>query len=148
MRIAIPQWQGRVSPVFDVAATLLVVEADGASEVKRQEFALTTTDPDKRAQQVVQLAADVLICGAISWPLELALHSAGVQVISQICGQVDEVIRSFLANTLANGAFWMPGCCRRRRFRGGQVHRCGWPDGQTQMPAGPRRRMRRNRNRN
>ncbi len=82
MRIAIPQWQGRVSPVFDVAANMLIVEVADAREVGRREVAVTATDPAKRAQQVAQLPANVLICGAISWPLELALRSAGVQVIS------------------------------------------------------------------
>lgn len=129
MRIAIPQWQSRVSPVFDVAASLLLVEIDGTGEVGRQEVPLTAVDPTKRAQQVAQLPADVLICGAISWPLELALNSAGVQVISQICGQVDEVMRSFLLGDLENDAFRMPGCCgRRRRARRGQRRRRPDPD--------------------
>jgi predicted Fe-Mo cluster-binding NifX family protein len=124
MRIAIPQWQGRVSPVFDVATNLLLIEVADAGEVGRREEALTATDPNRRAQQVAQLAPQVLICGAISWPLELALRSLGVQVISQICGQVDEVVRCFLLGELANGAFRMPGCCGRRRFRGGREGGC------------------------
>jgi predicted Fe-Mo cluster-binding NifX family protein len=124
MRIAIPQWQGRVSPVFDVAANLLLVEFDGTGEVGRQEVTLTAVDPTRRAQQVAQLPTDVLICGAISWPLELALRSAGVQVISQICGEVDEVMRSFLLGDLENDTFRMPGCCgRRRRARHGARRR-------------------------
>jgi predicted Fe-Mo cluster-binding NifX family protein len=145
MRVAIPQWQGRVSPVFDVAANLLLIEIDHRREIGRQEIALTTTDPTRRARQVAQLPADVLICGAISWPLELALRSSGVRVIPQICGQVDEVVRSFLLGDLAKDAFRMPGCCGRRRFRGGQGS--GWPleDEQTQTSERRPRRMRRNR---
>lgn len=118
MRIAIPHWQSRVSPVFDVAERLLLVEVADAREVGRQEVALTSVDPVRRAQQVAQLRSDVLICGAISWPLELALRSAGVQVIAQICGQVDDVVQSFLLGGLENDAFQMPGCCGWRRFRG------------------------------
>lgn len=125
MRIAIPQWQSRVSPVFDVAENLLLIEVADTHEVGRREVSLTTTDPTRRARQVAQLPADVLICGAISWPLEVALRSAGVQVISQICGQVDEVMRSFLLGDLDNDAFRMPGCCGRRRRgrRGGRLRR-------------------------
>ena len=142
MRIAIPQWQSRVSPVFDVAANLLLVEVTDACEVGRQEVPLTATDPTRRAQQVAHLAANVLICGAISRPLELALHSAGVQVISQICGQVDEVLRSFLVGGLANDAFRMPGCCGRRRFRGGREGDCTREDERTKVTE-PRPRCRR-----
>lgn len=145
MRIAIPQWQGRVSPVFDVAANMLIVEVADAREVGRREVAVTATDPAKRAQQVAQLPANVLICGAISWPLELALRSAGVQVISQICGQVDEVMRSFLQGNLDNKAFRMPGCCGRRRFRGGRGNRYQLDDKQTSRVERGSGRMRRNR---
>jgi predicted Fe-Mo cluster-binding NifX family protein len=145
MRIAIPQWQGRVSPVFDVAENLLLVEVAGTHEIGRQEVAMTAVDPTKRAQQVAHLPADVLICGAISWPLELALRSAGVGVISQICGQVDEVMRSFLLGELANDAFRMPGCCGRHRFRGGRGSGCPREDEQTPAPERRPGRMRRNR---
>ena len=143
MRIAIPQWQGRVSPVFDVAGTLLVVEVADGHQIERQEVTLTATDPTRRAEQVAQLPADVLICGAISWPLEVALRSAGVQVISQICGEVDEVMRSFLVGDIESDAFRMPGCCGRRRFRGGRGSGCSQGDDRTQVAGGRRRRMRR-----
>lgn len=115
MRVAIPQWQGRVSPVFDVAASLLLVEVADSQEVRRQEVALTTTDPTKRARQVAGLGAEYLICGAISRPLELALLSAGVKVIPHICGGVEEVLAAYRQHTLTDEAFLMPGCCGRRR---------------------------------
>jgi predicted Fe-Mo cluster-binding NifX family protein len=143
MNVAIPQWQGRVSPVFDVAANLVLIEVADTREVGRQEVVLTATDPTKRARQVAQLPANVLICGAISWPLELALGSVGVKVISQICGQVEEVMQSFLLGNLENDAFRMPGCCGRRRFRGGRGHGCTRQDGHRPMLMEQHRRIRR-----
>jgi predicted Fe-Mo cluster-binding NifX family protein len=143
MRVAIPQWQGRVSPVFDVAGTLLLVEVADGGEIGRQEVTLTTTDPTRRAEQVARLPADVLICGAISWPLEVALRSAGVQVISQICGQVNDVMHSFLVGDIESDAFRMPGCCGRRRFRGRRGSGCSQGDDRKQAEGGRRRRMRR-----
>lgn len=145
MRIAIPHWQGRVSPVFDVAGNLLLVEVVDAQEVGRRDVALSVADPTLRARQVAELPADVLVCGAISWPLELALQSAGVKVISQICGQVEEVMQSFLAGTLEDGAFLMPGCCGRRRFRGGRGGGCWQENGCDEASRGRPRRMGRNR---
>lgn len=118
MRIAIPSWQGRISPVFDVAKTLLLVDVDGSRELGRNERRVVHVDPLARARGVAELGANVLICGAISWPLEMALTSAGVRVIPQTCGPVDDVLEAFLRGQLTNNAFLMPGCCgRRRRFR-------------------------------
>ena len=145
MRIAIPHWQGRVSPVFDVAGSLLLVDVTDKREVGRRDVPLTVADPALRARQVADLPTDVLICGAISWPLELALQSAGVEVVSQICGQVEEVMQSFLAETLEDGAFLMPGCCGRRRFRGGRGGGCWQSNGCDEASRGRPRRMGRNR---
>jgi predicted Fe-Mo cluster-binding NifX family protein len=120
MKVAIPHWQGRVSPVFDAASRLLLVEAMEGGESGRAEWVLSATDPAMRAGELQRSGADVLICGAISRPLEVAVTAAGIRVIAQICGQVEEVISAFLGGRLSDPVYLMPGCCgRRRRFRGG-----------------------------
>jgi predicted Fe-Mo cluster-binding NifX family protein len=119
MRVAVPNWTDRVSPVFDVARRLLVVDFGGGGEVSRQEAAIDDTELAGRANRVLQLGVDVLICGAISMPLEAMLASAGVRVIPHTCGTVEEVLRAFASGRLTDERFLMPGCCgRRRRFRG------------------------------
>ena len=117
MNIAIPQWQGRVSPVFDGAGRVLVVEIRDGAEQARRELALDSDDPNFRVARLIGADAEVLICGAISWPLEMALASAGIEVISQTCGDVEAVLAAFAAGQLPQEAFLMPGCCRRRRGR-------------------------------
>lgn len=119
MRVAIPTWDERVSPVFDVAKRLLVVDIEGDVEVSREEAGLEGAQLMPRARRVAELGVDVLICGAISQPLEAMLASAGVRVIPQTCGPAEDVFRAFVSGQLADNAFLMPGCCgRRRRFRG------------------------------
>jgi len=126
MKVAIPQWQGRVSPVFDVAGSVLLVDVAGRQVLRREERALTASEPLKRAEQVRQLGADVLVCGAISLPLEASLSYAGVQVIAFTCGTVEEVLAAFMNGQLNGKAFLMPGCRgRRRRFLARR--RRGWP---------------------
>lgn len=123
MRVALPTWDGRVSPVFDVAKRLLVVDVERDTEIDRSEVDLEGTRLAARASRVTALGVHVLICGAISWPLEAMLTSAGMRVIPQTCGPVEDVLRAFFAGQVASEAFLMPGCCgRRRRFRGGRRH--------------------------
>ena len=118
MKVAIPHWRDRVSPVFDVASILLVVDVADGGALRREQRSLTASDPLKRAKQVAQLGTEVLICGAISWPLEIALSSAGVRVVPFTCGEVEEVLSAFMNGKLTGGAFLMPGCCGwRRRLR-------------------------------
>jgi len=124
MKVAIPTWTGRVSPVFDVARRVLVVTLEGDHEVSREETAIEETQLVARAKHVTQLGVDVLICGAISMPLEAMLASAGMRVIPHICGPVEDVLLAFASGRLTDEMFLMPGCCgRRRRFRG--RHRVG-----------------------
>jgi len=123
MKVGIPDWQGRISPVFDVAAHLLVAEADGGQVAERQTLSLRSDDVYERAAIVAGLGVDVLICGAISWPLELALTNVGVEVIPQTCGETEQVLTAFAAGRFGQDAFLMPGSCgRRRRPRGQDRH--------------------------
>jgi len=115
MKVAIPCWQGRVSPVLDVASSALLVTLDWGRETARQDVSVQGTDALHRAQHISHLGADTVICGAISRPLELALHSVGVAVIAHICGPVDDVLTAFMDERLNEDAYLMPGCCRRRR---------------------------------
>jgi predicted Fe-Mo cluster-binding NifX family protein len=118
MRIAVPHWQGRVSPVFDSAGNVLVIDIEGGQELQRVERQLTRTDTLGRAGEFLKLGADVLICGAISAPLEAALVCSNIRVIGFVCGSIGEVLGAYLNGQLANPAFGMPGVSSRRRRLG------------------------------
>jgi predicted Fe-Mo cluster-binding NifX family protein len=121
MRIAIPIWQGRISPVFDVAGQLLLVELADGREVARQEHVLRDTTAEERASLLAELGVKTLICAGVSQPLETGLNDRGIRVIAAICGNVEEVLAAFVAKHLGEERFAMPGCCRqrKRRHRGG-----------------------------
>jgi predicted Fe-Mo cluster-binding NifX family protein len=117
MRIAIPQWQGRISPVFDVAVNLLLIDIERGQQIRREERRLLRTEPSARVAEFLSFEAEVLICGAISAPLQERLMAAGVRVVGFSCGMVDEVLAAFLNGSLTSRAFVMPGCqrcCRRK----------------------------------
>lgn len=114
MRIALPHWQGRISPVFDVADDLLLVDIEHLTELHRESRNLINQDPLRRAKEVVNLGTDILICGAISQVLEIALTGAGVKVFGFVCGDIEEIMRAFNAGDLLNPRFMMPG--RRRKI--------------------------------
>jgi len=118
VKVAIPHWQGRVSPVFDVAASVLVVVIDGEREVERGLTEVDIEDPKARATRLLELGIDVLICGAISWPLALAIESTGIQLIPQTCGDLESVLSAYIHGQLHQDTFLMPGCrgrCRQLR---------------------------------
>ena len=113
MRIAISVSDGRISPVFDVARRLLVVDIDEGRESSRMDNVLEDVELTAQARRVTDLGVDVLICGAVSLPLEKMLLAAGVDVIGRTCGEVEEVLRAFIAGEMTEQSFLMPGCCGR-----------------------------------
>ncbi|HUV12736.1 MAG TPA: hypothetical protein VMY18_03775 [Acidobacteriota bacterium] len=110
MRIAIPVWKERVSPVFDVAKHLLVVDIEDSTEVARVLKTLTADQLTDRAQYVADLAVEILICGAISRPLELILGARAVGVIPHVCGATEEILRALVGGRINDRRFLMPGC--------------------------------------
>ncbi len=110
MRVGITTWHDRISPVFDVARNLLVVEVQDGQEVDRQQVELKETAPNLRALEVGKLNLDVLICGAVSQPLENILGSLGIRVVARLCGEAEEILRAFISGGWTEEVFLMPGC--------------------------------------
>jgi predicted Fe-Mo cluster-binding NifX family protein len=127
MRVVLPVYGDRISPVLDVARRFVLLDVYRDNVVARREARINNADLVARAKRIVELGSHVLICGAISWPLESMLVSAGVRVIPNTCGSVDEVIAAFMAGQLTEQAFLMPGCTgQRRRFRHRRRGGRGW----------------------
>jgi predicted Fe-Mo cluster-binding NifX family protein len=114
MRIAIPIWRDRVSPVLDTAARLLLVETQNRTEADRFELVLEGGDLAKRCFRIGASKADILICGAVSRPFSRMLLAAGIQLIPDISGDAEEVLQAFLNGNLVQSKFLMPGCRRAR----------------------------------
>jgi predicted Fe-Mo cluster-binding NifX family protein len=123
MKVAVAHWQGRIAPVFDVSDNLYLIHCLEGRELRREKAILNHQDLFQRAEEVMSLEIQILICGAISYPLERALAAAGVRVIGFTCGDREDVLRAFLSGSLQRPCFRMPGWvprgrpirCRRRQ---------------------------------
>jgi predicted Fe-Mo cluster-binding NifX family protein len=129
--IAVPNCQGRVSPVLDVAARLVLVQLKGGAEVERKEIVLFERQPEGMVRSLKECGVKVVVCGAVSQGLLAALQQADIRVVPQVCGELDAVISAFRSGRLAQPEFAMPGCCgrvcggglRRRRRNGSRAAR-------------------------
>jgi predicted Fe-Mo cluster-binding NifX family protein len=71
----------------------------------------------RRALLLAGLGVQVLVCGALSAPLQQAMAARGIDVCPFIAGSRDRIVRAWLAGTLGGDAYRMPGCGRRVRAR-------------------------------
>lgn len=113
MKIAVPVFRGRISPVFDWATRLLVVETDSDCETCREVRTLQEAQLAARAIRLAEMGVDVLLCGGISGSMRSLVEIRGVRVVPWIAGEVEEVLKAFLAGSIPE-KFAMPGCCGKR----------------------------------
>lgn len=132
-RVAFTVCQARISPVFDVARTVVVLEFVGRDIVKREVFDLGNRSPEAKLVGLRAAEVDELVCGAISKPaLEDAINNH-LSVCAFVAGELETVIAAWLDGRLVSAAFGMPGCGRPRRCRmrlGQAGRRCCQVDGE------------------
>lgn len=121
MIVALSVWQERISPLFDMARQLWVVEVEKGREVSRREVPLNEGLFQLRAAKLSQLGVEILLCGAISRPFAFMLASLGIRVFPFLSGDAQEVLNAYLAGEVSGSRLALFGLgLRRHRFRGGR----------------------------
>ena len=110
MKLAIPIWEGKVSPVFDTASKLLVLQMEDKKERSRFEAFLEEQDIARKCVRIKDLGVDILICGAISRHFYRMLVAGGTNVIPWISGPAEDVLDAYMKGNLNHSKFLMPGC--------------------------------------
>ena len=120
MKAAFTTWNNRIAPVFDVARTVCIVEADEGKIVAECLEAFKDALPVQKVLCLVQWEVDTLVCGAISRSLQSILTAQSIRVIAFVAGELHEVIGAWLAGRIEDNVFAMPGYAgRRHRNMGG-----------------------------
>jgi len=116
MKVLITVWNGRVSPVFDVAKDALLVEIEEKKVLSQKTVTLGSGCNMDKVSVLLKERIDVLVCGAVSRRVEVDLMEKGVFVYSFISGETGEIINALLENRLSAMNFAMPGCRLGRKM--------------------------------
>jgi predicted Fe-Mo cluster-binding NifX family protein len=106
----------RIAPVFDVSGTLLVLEIENNSVINKKKEILDAHDINLKFNIMKALGIETLVCGAISRRFQYKAEESGIDLIPFICGNIDDVINSFLSGKPLNIEYSMPGCNCRQGF--------------------------------
>lgn len=109
MRLGLPVWETRISPVLDTATRLLVVEVKNRGELSRSEVYLDEKDVSRRCRTIRSVGVNVLICGAVTRRLSDMLKDSGIDIVPGVSGHPEEVLHAYLQGRLAHPRFLMPG---------------------------------------
>jgi len=126
LRVAIPIFNGRVSPLLDVAGTFIYADIESGKVGDRHLIKVPENSSLMRIHLLKEKGVTLVICSAVSRECACAVVRMGITILPGIIGEVDEVLDAFANDVLNSEHFAMPGCCGRvRAGRGGCSTRRG-----------------------
>jgi predicted Fe-Mo cluster-binding NifX family protein len=110
MKLALTVWENRISPLFDCARRLLIVEIVDQTATGKHVESFNYESPLSRATRLSDLGVKVLICGAVSDSFASMIETQGIRIIPFVAGAVKDVLDAYLTSGLCDSKFRMPGC--------------------------------------
>lgn len=119
MRVAIPEHQCRVAPVFDCCGRILIFLQDQNGEELLTDENWLMLPRLSRAGRLRELTIELLVCGGISCCMEEQIRRHGIALVPWIAGNIAEVLAALRTGKITDPSFAMPGrvgCARRNQF--------------------------------
>ncbi len=122
MKVAVTLFGVRVSPRFDGAPQVLIVDTAQDGERARQIVDLSVRSALQRVQTLREWQVDVVICGAIDQASCHLLCQADIELYSWVTGTAEEALQLFREGRLRSGVILRGRGKQPQRWR----FRAGW----------------------
>ncbi|WP_300461555.1 NifB/NifX family molybdenum-iron cluster-binding protein [Desulfobacula sp.] len=110
MKVAVTIWDEKISPVFDSAHTLLIVDIKNEQIKNISYHSFEPKFEARLTEELGHLGVEVLICGAISETHSTLIEASSIQLIPFIGGNVTQIIETYAKGNPLAPTFLMPGC--------------------------------------
>lgn len=102
VRIAIPEFKGKIAPTFDFSRRLLVLDFFDGRFSGISPMDLSLVKGPARVDFLKEHQVEVLLCGSISQDLATGIGECGIRVISELSGEIKQVMKDLAANVSAD----------------------------------------------
>ncbi len=109
VKLVIPIFRSRVSPVFDACKSALFISVNKNQIIEKREIFLGDFSLNERVELLHRVGITIVICGGISEAFYDMFSRESIKIISGVVGAVDEVIAAFIDGRLDDPVFHMPG---------------------------------------
>ncbi len=123
MKLAMPVWDDCISTVLDFSDCLLVIDSESGVINNRSMVSFAGVTMVEKVARLRKLDIQVLLCGAVSRPMERMIMASGIEVIPFLRGRVDDVLNAYFSRRLFGPGFMLPGCRRGPGFEKGMGRR-------------------------
>jgi predicted Fe-Mo cluster-binding NifX family protein len=111
-KILIPLLDNDIAPRFDMATDVLIVSVTRGTEatdkVEKKVIVLDHASPETMCRLAINENIQTIICAGIEDEYHNYLQWKGAKILDDICGPVDDVLESYLAETLSRGKCFYP----------------------------------------
>jgi len=138
MKIAMAVFNTRVSPRFDRAPAFVIATVENGGVHDRQTTAAMGNGPRPRAEWLVGMGVQTVICGGIDEHSAQLLTLNGIAICAWVSGESDDALQAFAEGRLEPMMMMGPGgrCSGRWQFRRGQGGPAWKRGGGDAMPRG------------
>ena len=109
MKVAVTVWEDSVSTVCDFCNRLWIFDIEANETVGKSALSFEVRAWPLMVNRLKARRGQRSAVRGLSKPLERALVTAGIQVISWLCGSVEEILRAYLDGGLSDARFVLPG---------------------------------------
>ncbi|MCF8024971.1 MAG: hypothetical protein K9K82_05740 [Desulfobacteraceae bacterium] len=109
MKIALTVLNGRISPLFDSARTVLIVDVGQGGTIEKLIEYFEDDSAFSKARKLDSLGVNVLICGGISNIYATAVDACQIRLVPFTAGRDEEVLKAYLYGNINQKKFRMPG---------------------------------------
>ncbi len=122
MKVAITYENGEVFQHFGRTPQFMLYDIENGEIISEEVLDTGETGHGALAGFLIEAGADVMICGGIGGGAIAAISESGIKVYAGASGKADDVIRSYLAGTLAETS---DATCDHHEHKGHGVQNCG-----------------------
>lgn len=113
IKVAIPLFNDRISPRFDVCPEIWIIELENGEVINREKWSMASFNLPQRLDQLAAKGVDKIICGGIdSFSID-QLGNKGIEVIHNVAGEAKKALHLFMEGALRPGFY-----CNGKRVRG------------------------------
>ncbi|UCG53694.1 MAG: NifB/NifX family molybdenum-iron cluster-binding protein [Candidatus Latescibacterota bacterium] len=100
MKVAIPRLGEVVAPCLEYSATMAIFTVENGKIVDQLDFPLRSREPLDRIRLLRDQQVDTIICGGVQDVFEDLLRARGIQLISWVSGNIENLLDLFLHGRL------------------------------------------------
>lgn len=109
MKIALTIWGNRISPVFDSANTVMIVDLENLRTSDRVYKGFDPQDVKQILAILKKYKIDILICGAITDDRSIFIEQNGIVLVPFIFGNTDKILATLTNEKHRISDYIMPG---------------------------------------